>query len=352
MWSAVDQLVADGAARGLYAGAALVVRGPDSVLHETVTGSAEVRPRQRPAQGDTAWDLASLTKVLVAAPLAMQLVANLDQPIRELIEDAPVGVTWRHCLQHTSGLAAWAPLYEIDAVWGTTETRERVLAKARSVPPEAPPGTRALYSDLGFLLLTAALERLGGDRIDRLFERHVRSRGRFDLRWGWPDAAATEDCPVRRRVVVGEVHDLNAAVLGGLSGHAGLFGSAREVAAAAAWQLRAFHGAEEGLPTETVRAYWTAKGPGSHHLGWDGVSPGASSAGPRWPADGVGHTGFTGCSLWVAPERRIVVAFLANRVHPLVEGGSVPSAPVSPRYQAFKDLRPELHTRILAALGS
>ena len=156
---------------------------------------------------------------------------------------------------------------------------------------------------------------------------------------------------MRGRVVVGEVHDLNAAVLGGLSGHAGLFGSAREVAAAAAWQLRAYHGAEEGLRTETVRAYWTAKGPGSHHLGWDGVSPGASSAGPRWPADGVGHTGFTGCSLWVAPERRIVVAFLTNRVHPLVEGGSVPSAPVSPRYQAFKDLRPELHTRILTALS-
>jgi CubicO group peptidase (beta-lactamase class C family) len=81
------------------------------------------------------------------------------------------------------------------------------------------------------------------------------------------------------------------------------------------------------------------------------VSPGASSAGPRWPTDGVGHTGFTGCSLWVAPERGIVVAFLANRVHPLVEGGSVPWAPVTARYQAFKDLRPALHTSILTALS-
>jgi CubicO group peptidase (beta-lactamase class C family) len=352
MWTRVDSLVAEGAARGLYAGAALVVRTGDRVLHESVAGAAEIVPRWRPARADTAWDLASLTKVLAATPLALQLVDDLDRPIAEVLADAPADVTWRHCLHHTTGLAAWAPLYETEAVWGAPTTRDRILRAARTSAPEARPGTRALYSDLGFLLLTAALERLGGDRLDRLFERHVRVPGGFDLRWGWPDAAATEDCPVRRRVVVGEVHDLNAAALGGLSGHAGLFGSAREVAAAAAWQLRAFHGADEGLRSDRVREAWTATSLGSHRLGWDGVTPGVSSAGPRWDADGVGHTGFTGCSIWVAPRRRLVVAFLANRVHPLVEGGSVPYAPISPRYQAFKELRPELHTRILDALGA
>lgn len=101
-----------------------------------------------------------------------------------------------------------------------------------------------------------------------------------------------------------------------------------------------------------MRDAWTARGPGSHRLGWDGVTPGGSSAGPRWPLDGVGHLGFTGCSVWVAPRQRVVVALLSNRVHPEVAGGAVPDAPVSKRYAAFKRLRPALHTAVVEALDA
>ena len=104
------------------------------------------------------------------------------------------------------------------------------------------------------------------------------------------------------------------------------------------------------LSSETVRTFWQYRGVGSHRLGWDGVTPGGSSAGARWPLDGVGHLAFTGCSLWIAPEQGVVVALCTNRLHPEIEGGAVPDAPVGPRYAAFKALRPALHTAVIAAL--
>lgn len=359
MWSKLEALIDLGLAEGLYAGAALCVRGPDAEIFVTERGFAERIPRMRPVARDQAWDLASLTKVLCGAPLAMALVADgrldLDAPLVEILPDAPPGVSARHCLQHASGLPAWRPLYEVALAhgwaWGSETTRRRLLDLVRCTPLQATPGERHVYSDLSFLLLCSALEAVGGDRVDRLWERLVRAPSGVDLRFGWPGAAATEFCPVRGGVVVGTVHDLNAAVLGGMSTHAGLFGSARAVAAAAAWQLRAWTGeAGEGLDPAVVRRFWSEPGPGSHRLGWDSPTPGLCSAGPRWPLDGVGHLGFTGCSLWVAPRQGVIVAFLANRVHPYVEGGSVPGAPDTPRYRALRALRPRLHEAVIDAL--
>ncbi|RME20642.1 MAG: esterase, partial [Deltaproteobacteria bacterium] len=217
----------------------------------------------------------------------------------------------------------------------------------------AAPGAVHCYSDLGILLLGAALEVVGGDRLDRLWDARVRRPTGVDLRFGWPDAAATEDCPVRRRVIVGEVHDLNAAVMGGIAPHAGLFGSAGEAAACAAWQLRAWQGrGDEGLDPELVRTAWGWTAAGSHHLGWDGVSQPGSTAGPSWPPDGVGHLGFTGTSLWVAPRQDVIVCLCTNRVHPTIEGGASPGQPVGPRTRAFRALRPAVHRAIVAALAA
>lgn len=359
MWSEIEAILDEGIGQGLMGGASVCVRRADGELYATDRGWAERVPRPRPALRDQAWDLASLTKVLCGAPLALALAGqgrlDLDAPLDELVPDAPRGVTARHCLQHTTGLPAWRPLYELASAhglpWGTESTRRRLIAMSLAVAPVAPPGQRYLYSDLGFLLLGAALEAAGGDRLDRLWERLVRAPSGADLRWGWPGAAATELCPVRGGMVVGTVHDLNAAVLGGMSAHAGLFGSARAVAEAAAWQLRAFHGEEAGLSPALLRRAWTEQGVGSHRLGWDSPTPGACSAGPRWPMDGVGHLGFTGCSLWIAPRQGVIVAFLANRIHPFVEGGAVPGAPDSPRYRAFRALRPRLHEAVVDALS-
>ena len=362
MWAEVEALLGQGVTDGLFPGAALCVRTDTEVLYTAALGQAELRPQPRPARLDTPWDLTSITKVLGATPLAMVLAArgmlDLDAPIRERLPDAPDGVTAAHCLSHTSGLPAWKPLaatFTDQAAWGTPAVRDAALRDAYTTPVVAQPGDRYIYSDLGMMLLCALLEHIGGERIDALWQ-HTVGEHMPGLSWGLPAAAgpaATEDCPVRGRVLVGEVHDLNTAVLGGASTHAGLFGTAEATAAAAAWPLRAWLGeADAGLSPAVVRRFWAhATSVGSHHLGWDGVTPGASTAGDRWPLDGVGHTGFTGGVLWVAPRQRIVVAFCCNRVHPEVEGGAVPGA-TGPRTVAFRALRPRLFTAVVDALAA
>ncbi|MCB9777932.1 MAG: beta-lactamase family protein [Alphaproteobacteria bacterium] len=358
-FDAVETVLRDALGDGAMPGVAARVHQHGRLRWAWHGGDAELRPVRRPVQADTAWDLASLTKVLCTTPLALALHAagrlDLDAPLSERLPWAPVGVTAAHCLQHSSGLRPWVPLFQAvvdDGVaWGTASLRE-ALARRAAAQVQGPPGQAHAYSDLGFLLLGAALEAAGGDRLDRLWEQHVRAPLDVDLRFGWPGAAATEDCPVRGRVVAGEVHDLNAAVMGGIAPHAGLFGAADAVATfadamVAAWQGTGGSGIDRGL----LRRAWTEPGPGSHRLGWDSVSPQGSTAGARWPGDGVGHLGFTGTSLWIAPAAGLVAVLLTNRVHPDIEGGAVPGAEPGPRTRAFRALRPAFHEAVCRAVG-
>jgi CubicO group peptidase (beta-lactamase class C family) len=357
---ALEGLLQGASAAGVAPAYSLAVADRAGPLLELWGGQAELRPRPRPTAPEQPFDLASLTKVLLTTPLALALSAegrlDLDAPLRELLAAAPAGVTARHCLQHSSGLPAWRPLWgALDGLpWGGAAARAQLAAVAMQTPVEAPPGAQHRYSDLGMILLGAALEAAGGDRLDRLWEAQVRAHTRADLRLGWPGAAATEDCPVRGRVIAGEVHDLNAAAFGGIAAHAGLFGSARSVVEAARAALRLWDGEGPAAAVALQRAAWSAPGPGSHRLGWDSPSGPGSSAGPRWPADGVGHLGFTGTSLWIAPRQGVICALLTNRVHPVIEGGAVPDAPPHPRAAAFRALRPAVHAelvRVLEAAG-
>lgn len=288
----------------------------------------------------------------------MALVAEgrleLNSPVNLIVPDAPRGVTVAHLLSHSSGLAPWLPMADLVGLEGagTDAARDTVLRLARTSTVQARPGEAYAYSDLGFLTLCSVLERVGQARLDGLYERYVRGPSGVDLRFGWPGAAATEDCPARRRVITGEVHDLNAWIMGGVASHAGLFGTVESVAAAAAWQLRAWLGArDEGLDPEVVQTFLETQGAGCHRLGWDGVSEGGS-AGPLWPRDGVGHLAFTGCSIWMAPTLDLIVAICTNRVHPEIEGGAVPGAPIHPRYAAFRALRPAVHSAVIDAVSA
>ena len=356
-WAPVAHLLEAAVADGTCSGVALCVRAVDTEWVVLERGMAQVCPALRPVAPGQVWDLASLTKVLATTSICMALadagLLELDAPLAAVLHGAPAGVTPRLVLSHASGWPAWARFFDrVEAErrpWGTAATRAWVLEQAWRTPLEAAPGDRHRYSDIGMLALGAYLEAITGERLDHLWHRTVGAPSGVDLRWGWPGAAATEDCPLRGRVVVGEVHDLNAAVLGGLAAHAGLFGSAASVAELGAGLLRCGRG-DGWVRPETVSAFFSHVGPGSHHLGWDGVTPGGSSAGERWPLDGVGHLGFTGCSLWLAPRQGVAVALLSNRVHPLVEGGSVPGAPLHPRYRRFKALRPAVHTAVVEVL--
>ncbi len=286
---------------------------------------------------DTLFDVASLTKALVTTTLTMRLV---DAGRMRLADEVRPGVTVRLLLAHASGLPAWRPLHEIAAE--EADLRRGVVDAARREPLEAAPGARSVYSDLGFILLGDAVERAGGARLDEQWAPIAAGLvvgATFD-----PDPARC--APARagegELSLAGTVHDDNALAMEGVAGHAGLFATARDVSAIAAALVAAWAGeaAQPIARTETVRAFWSPCGiPGSTWcFGWDRPSPGASQAGARWPRDGVGHLGFTGCSLWIDPPRARWVALLTNRVY-----GDAPQ-------DAIKAFRPSLHDAIVGAL--
>lgn len=293
------------------------------VFHRTV-GLARREPPRKAAE-DQPYDLASLTKPLVGAALTAALGVAPDLRVAEVLPDVDPRITVGHLLTHASGYPAWRPLYEeVSDAWGLAGTRAHLLGVARRTPLVHPPGEVHVYSDLGFLVLTSLLEALGGARLDVLFREHVQGDVE-DLAWGWPGAAATERCPVRGAVVEGMVHDLNAAALGGVSAHAGLFGTARAVARLA----------ERLVPFPL----WDVRGPGTHRGGWDTPSTGYTSTGAHFPPESFGHLGYTGTSLWAVPSRRTVVVLLTNRIHPTDD------------LAAIRLGRPLFHDAVARALG-
>jgi CubicO group peptidase (beta-lactamase class C family) len=306
-------------------------------------GYASVEPTLVPCLSSTAFDLASLTKALVGATVTASLLASgalrLDAPVRRWFPSFDPRARVAHLLDHSSGLPPWRALWP-DRPWGTNDVRSMIIEDAASTPTSAAPGDRHAYSDLGFLTLLGVVERAGGDRIDALFhDRIAKPCGLIDLSWGWPEAAATERCPVRGAVVRGTVHDLNCAAMGGVSSHAGLFGTASAVARLADLLRQAASGAPSPLPGPTLATMWAHRGPGSHRLGFDSPTPGGST-GDAWPPDSVGHLGYTGTSVWIAPSRGVTVALLTNRVHP-IDGDRAP----------IQDLRRRVHRAVAHDFG-
>jgi len=270
-------------------------------------GESQVEPQRRLLTEDCYFDLASLTKVLFTLPEVMKLVeeglVDLDDPLSRhlpeagwLQENPPLArVTIRQLLAHQSGLPAWAPVY----TWGG----DAETLKARLLQENWPLG-EPVYSDIGYMLLGLLLERLR--------RRPLRD---FALEPGLtfePDpnrTAASERCPWRGRVLVGEVHDENAFALGGVAGHAGLFGTLEGVLDRAhAWLTETALSPAATAAVLEPQSQERLLGWVRRHPGWSGgslASPGA-----------YGHTGFTGTGVWVDPERGYAWALLSNRVHP------------------------------------
>jgi CubicO group peptidase (beta-lactamase class C family) len=299
----------------------------------------------RPVDSSTVYDLASLTKAVGLTTLCMLLVdegrLDLDAPVQRYVP-AFTGankerVTIRHLLAHASGLPDWRPLYT------ETTTRARAFALADTTPLRTEPGAASVYSDLGAIILTQAVEAITGQRLDALLEARVFAPlGMRDTRFlpppEWRDRIAPTERAQDGTVIRGTVHDENAWRMGGVSGHAGLFGTAPDLARFASWLLDRWHGRTRSdggrldLPSELVRA-WTRRQdlpPGSSRaLGWDTPSGPNSSAGTKLGALAFGHTGFTGTSIWIDPENDLFIILLTNRVHPTRENTRI--ARVRPR---------------------
>ncbi len=369
---AVRQVIRDAIAAGTTPGAsAIVVRRGRIALHEGFgrqtwdEGSPAVTP-------DTIYDLASLTKVVGTTTLVMMLVEDglldIGLPVSaylpEFLEQAPSAeererrqpVTVADLLAHSSGLPAWIQFYlEFDPDargLPRDEARRRVLDRIFAVTSDYEPRTDAVYSDNGLLLLGEIIERVSGAGLETLVrDRIFRPLGMEDTGYRpdpglLPRIAPTEDNPWRGRLVHGQVHDENTVLLGEVAAHAGLFSATGDLAVFLQMLLNG--GSMEGrrlLRGDTI-ARFTRRArlvPGSSRaLGWDtpsrSASGGPSSAGDFFSASSFGHTGFTGTSIWVDPERELFAVLLTNRVHPTRENDGI-----------FR-LRPAFHDAVARAL--
>jgi serine-type D-Ala-D-Ala carboxypeptidase len=317
------------------------------VLWQQAFGGLDYDPDAGPTQNSTIFDLASLTKVIATTSLVMRLVERgaigLHHPIRRWIPEwrgkDRDDVTLRSLLAHSSGLTAWLPFYRDHT--GRQEFQHAICA----LPLEYPPDTQAIYSDLGFILLGFIVEDAGGDSFRDQATQLLSTLTSAPLMFSPPaqlrrSIAPTEHDPWRGRRLIGEVHDENCWALGGAAGHAGLFGTAQAVGDFARVILAALKGTDSRLAgAGTVRLFVTRSGSatGSRALGWDTMMP-TSSCGTKMSASAFGHTGFTGTTLWIDPERDVYVVFLTNRVNPTRQNA------------AIQQIRPALHDAVMSAL--
>lgn len=324
----LDSMIDSGAAPGAVLGVSW--RGKHYFHAYGVLG---IDDSSRP-DSTTVYDLASLTKVIgLTTAVAMGVeegLIDLDAPASRYVPafagPGKSAITIRQLLTHSSGMPAWRPLYEY------ATDRADAMLMADTTQLDTLPGTDFTYSDLGAIVLTQVVESVYGTRLDHLLERRVFGPlGLRDTRFlpdsSWlPRIAPTENDPWRGRIVRGEVHDENASRMGGVSGHAGLFSSARDLLRFGDWMLEAWHGepGEEWIwpPPPTALKGFSRRQDlprgSSRALGWDTPSEG-SSAGRRLSRHSFGHTGFTGTSIWMDPSRDLVIVLLSNRVHPTRE---------------------------------
>lgn len=274
----------------------------------------------------TLFDVASLTKVVATLPACLVLMKagelDLDRPLREYIssigwfqEPSLGSVTARQLLTHISGLPAWKPLF-------AQSSNRSVLAAAVLQSTVGPPGKRE-YSDLGLILLGHLIELLSGKPLDQFVDQQVLQplgmhHTGFNPQERWPgvECVATERCGWRKMLLQGVVHDENAFALEGVSGHAGLFSSVRDLARyLEAWLNELAPLELEAQAREIFQTVSTPGGAPEYGLGWR-VAPGLDFSGPGNRPGAFGHTGYTGTSLWFHPEAQQALVLLNNRVYP------------------------------------
>ena len=342
----VDAVVRAGVAARAFPGAVLAIGREGALVHLRAFGRLSYDAGAAEVAADTIYDLASLTKVIVTTTLAMMLVdegkLELEARVSDFLPAFKGGgkerVSVRQLLTHSGGLLWWAPLYQ--ELSGQAAYLERIQAMDLSYEP----GTKAVYSDLGLILLGAIVERLGGAPLGELAQRRVMEPlGMKDTLYRPPAGlvpriAPTENDPWRGRMLRGEVHDENAAALGGVAPHAGLFGTAADLARFAAMLLDEGRGGGLRLVSRATVELFTERAGvplASRALGWDTPAnetgersstpgaPGYTAAGSLLSPRSFGHTGFTGTSMWMDPRRELYVILLTNRVHPSRENNGI-----------------------------
>jgi CubicO group peptidase (beta-lactamase class C family) len=363
IFSSAFSIIESGIADRVFPGSSVAVTHRGRLVAQKAFGRFTYDSDSPRVAPDTIFDVASVSKAVATTTVAMILyqrgLLDLEAPVAGIIpEFAGTGtesgdarrrtVTLRMLLSHSSGLPAYEKLFL------KARTREELLRAAFTTPLVAEPVSRAEYSDIGFIVLGEALERVAGETQDRFCQREIFGPlGMGHTSYNPPLEArdkippTQDDRTFRKRIIQGEVQDENASVLGGVAGHAGVFSGAEDLARFAHAMLGgglpilrpktvALFTRREAAPGATSRA-------SSRALGWDTPSP-PSQSGKYFSTHAYGHLGYTGTALWIDPARELSVVLLTNRTWP--DSSNEVSG------QAIKRIRPKFHDAVVEALDA
>jgi serine-type D-Ala-D-Ala carboxypeptidase len=342
------EVLREGIALRAFPGAAVAVALNGEVVALKGFGHFTYDVTSPQVEAHSIWDLASVTKAVATTTMAMLLCErgwlDLEQSLGSILEDFGFDeergrVTLRMLLAHSAGIPGYVKFFE------TEKNAQDLYRAAVTLPLEAKPGARTEYSDPGFILLGAALERIAATTLDSFCREEILQKlSMTETTFGPPESwrdripPTEDDHTFRRKIIQGEVNDENAWVMGGVAGHAGLFASALDVAKFAQCML---NGGAPILRRETVARFTrreAAPPDTSRALGWDTPSQ-PSQSGKYLSSTSFGHLGYTGTSLWCDPQRQLSVTLLTNRTWP------------DRSSQLIKQIRPNFHDAVMQGLG-
>lgn len=348
-FSEVEKIITGSISDSSFPGAVVLISKDGEVVFHKSYGRYTYDKKSPEVTTNTIFDLASLTKVIATTTAAMICIDknlfNLDDKaakyISEFASNGKDIVTIKNLLLHNSGLPAWKKY------WGVYDNSNEILNDIYSLKLENPVGEKFVYSDLGIIVLAKIIENVIGKSLDIFCRDEIfNPLGMNYTFFNPPDSLKHRIVPTendnywRKRLLQGEVHDENAALLNGVAGHAGLFSTAEDLHKLLLMLLNKGKYNDIQIIKEETVTFFTAKASeqSSRALGWDTKSPKGSSAGNLFSELSFGHTGFTGTSVWVDPARNLIVIFLANRVHPTRNNTKIIK------------VRPQLHDAVIKAL--
>ncbi len=356
---ALGALMERGIRGGAFPGGVLLAAKKGVILFHEAFGCADLFSR-REMTVETRFDLASLTKPLATTLAILNLHQekriSVEQPAADLLPaftaQGKKQITLRRLLCHESGLPAYRPYYLKLAKVHPSERKARLRRWLAEERLERPVGAKAVYSDLGFMILEWVAEAVSQKSLDAYLKDAVYDKifsaaecglffpGTATLLGNIP-YAATEFCTWRNQLMIGAVHDENAFVTGGVAGHSGLFGSALDVWRLLSVLLSDFIGRNETplFRREILEMAFSPSAVGGRALGFDTPAPEGASCGRHFSRRTIGHLGFTGTSFWVDLDRQVAVILLTHRIHPY-RGN-----------EKIRMFRPVLHDAVMAAIG-
>jgi serine-type D-Ala-D-Ala carboxypeptidase len=354
----ISRKIENAISQGIFPGAVLLCAKNQKIVFHESYGRSDIFKNLK-MRKDSVFDLASLTKPLATALAISKLLESgqilLDQKIGTILNEfnrsPKANIAIDMLLRHTSGFPAHRKYFE-KVIRPNKDPRKLMRDLLVSEALENKVGERQVYSDLGFMILSWIVEEISGERLDQFVSKQIYSPLEIDdlffLKTGLRDEkfklyrqkiVATQKCPWRNKVLVGEVDDDNAWAAGGIEGHAGLFGNAGSIYKLCSEILNALlNKPTKVLKSDIIKSFVSRKNQQDMVAGFDTPSKVNSSSGKYFSKSSIGHLGFTGTSFWIDPETEVIIIFLTNRVHPLRSN------------EGIKTFRPKIHNLLFSEL--